>query len=206
MHLDPSRFHEASQYAATLPKGLASFPACAVRDIAIEALTRDFGRLAEEPGLPTEVANVLRGRLGASWVPEVTFQVAELVVRDLGFEDDASYFAWISKTNDELFDKPVLRSLMRLLSPTLVVLGATRRWATFHQGSELSTGPVGRQGDRGATVAHLRYPEGLFSRIFLLGLEQAFMAALNASRAKEPEVKLGAADVTHAEYRVSWRV
>jgi hypothetical protein len=171
-----------------------------------EAYARDFGQLATEPSLPEPIADLLRGRLaGRVWVPETLFQAVHLVVRDLAFSDDPSFFRWVFETNAALFDKPLLRNLMRLLSPTLIVIGAARRWATFHQGSELTAGHVVRSDEGDETVARLRYPQGLFPIIFLEGLEHAFLAAISAARGKGARVKLGKVDLTEAEYRVTWR-
>jgi hypothetical protein len=203
--MDATRLPELRNYLASLPRGLDSFPECSVRDFAVEAYAREFGRFGTEAGLPEPVANLFLGRFGASWLPEVHFQAAHAAVRDLAFPDDASFYEWLYRANVELFDRPVLRSLMRLLSPTLVVIGATRRWATFHVGSVLTTGKLGRQGNREMTRAKLQYPSGLFARCFLEGLEQAFLAALVASRAKDPDVKLEDVASEHAEYLVSWR-
>jgi len=189
--LDPSRLPQASAYLASLPQGLESFPACRVRDIAVEPYANAFGALASEPGLPPFVADLLRGSGSRTSYPEVAFQIAHLVVRDRAFGDDASFFEWQFHANTAVFDRPILRNLMRLVSPTLVVLGATKRWTAFHEGSELSTGRIVSTSERAETLAHLKFPGRLFSRLFLLGLEQAFLAALVASRAKDPRVKLG---------------
>jgi hypothetical protein len=202
--LDAIRLPATSKYLASLPLGLESFPLCSIRDVTIDTYVRDFGGLAEEPGLPEPVAKLLRGGARESWLPATVFQTANLVVRDLAFSDDGSFFEWIFKINAELFERPLLRSLMRLLSPSLIVIGATRRWSTFHRGSELVAGRVSRTEGRDETVARLRYPTGVFSPTFLTSLEQVFLAALAASRAKDPRVQAGAIGPVEAEYRVSW--
>jgi hypothetical protein len=203
--LDINRLPEMRKYLAALPRGLDSYPECTIRDIAVEAYARDFGRFGTEPGLPEEVAALFTGRFRSTWLPEVQFQAAHAAVRDLAFADDPSFYRWLYKANVELFDRPVIRSLMRLLSPTLVVIGATRRWSTFHTGSELTTGKLDKAGGREMTLAKLVFPPGLFARCFLEGLEQAFLAALVASRAKEAAVKLEDVASAKAEYLVSWR-
>ena len=219
MTLDPVRLPHAAAYLAALPEGLASYPACRIRDIVIEPYASAFGALASEPGLPAPVADLLRGGNGKSSYPEVVFQVAHLVVRDRAFGDDASFFEWQFHANTSVFDRPILRNLMRLVSPTLVVLGATKRWTAFHEGSELTAGRIVPAGERAQTQAHLKYPARLFSRLFLVGLEQAFLAALLASRAKDPRAKLDRveeaagpapgrsprdANAAVASYEVSW--
>jgi hypothetical protein len=208
--VDPVRLPRTAAYLASLPEGLESFAACKVRDITVEPYARSFGSLAGEPGLPRPVSDMLAGRFAGAWLPEAVFQVVHLVVRDCAFDDDAPFHEWLLKANEQVFDKPILRNLMRLVSPTLIVLGATRRWSTFHTGSELSAARVVVAGDRSETVARLQYPAGLFPWPFLLGLEQSFIAGLAASRARDARVKLLAGDGAdgasgEARYAVSWK-
>lgn len=220
MTLDPARLPRASEYLASLPLGLRSFPNCRVRDITVEPYAHAFGDLASEPGLPAPVADLLRGITVGPWYPEVVFQMAHLVVRDRVFDDDASFFEWIFNANANIFDRPILRNLMRLVSPTLIVLGSAKRWAAFHDGSELTTDRVRATAERAQTFAHLRYPAGLFPLVFLSGLQHVFMAALLASRARQPQVKLERVESTTpadsregppgaslavASYEVSWK-
>jgi hypothetical protein len=220
VNLDPARLPRAAEYLASLPQGLDSFPGCRVRDITVEPYASAFGHLAGEGGLPAPVADLLRGIASGPWYPEVVFQVAHLVVRDRVFDDDASFFEWIFNANALVFEKPILRNLMRLVSPTLVVLGATKRWGTFHAGSELTAERLRATGERAETLAHLKHPAGVFSRVFLLGLERVFLASLLASRARDPQVKLGRVEpagsvalgeglpntnLAIATYAVSWR-
>ncbi|HEX7671686.1 MAG TPA: hypothetical protein VF395_18965, partial [Polyangiaceae bacterium] len=138
-------------------------------------------------------------------VPAVVFQVAYLVVRDLGFSDDDTFHRWLFDANQEMFDKPLLRNLMKLVSPSLVVMGASKRWAAFHRGSELFPGPVETVDGRTVTVTRLMFPDGLFSQVFLVGLEHAFLAAVTAARAKDPRVKLSAMEPGVATFTASWR-
>jgi hypothetical protein len=217
---DQTRMPRAAAYLASLPQGLRSFPRCRVRDVTVEPYVRAFGALAEEPGLPTPVVDLFAGVDGGPSYPEVVFQVAHLVVRDRVFDDDAPFYEWIFNANALLFDRPIVRSLMRLVSPTLIVVGAAKRWEAFHDGSELTADRVVIAGDRAETFSHLKYPSGLFSQVFLHGLEHVFMAALLASRARDPRVKLArvedvgpgvlagapTAHLAIASYDVSWQV
>jgi hypothetical protein len=209
----------AAAYIASLPHGLQSFPGCRVRDVTVEPYVRAFGALAHEPGLPAPMAELFAGITSGPTYPEVVFQAAHLAVRDRVFSDDEPFYEWIFNANALLFDKPFLRNLMRLVSPTLIVLGAARRWAAFHDGSELYADRLVTGSERAETSSHLKYPAGLFSEVFLRGLEQAFMAALLASRAREPRVRLARvedagrgpmggdprANLSVATYEVSWR-
>jgi hypothetical protein len=206
--LDAGRFPRAAAYLRSLARGLDTHPACQVRDIVVEPYVQKFAALAGEPGLPPPVADMLGGRTRAPWMSEVCFQVAHLVVRDREFADDVAMNEWMEKANAQTFDKPILRNLMRLVSPTLIVLGASKRWSAFHTGSELSTEKVVESGGRAGTTARLRYPARLFSSLFLLTLERSFTVALAASRARDPQVKALSteSELGVSEYAISWRV
>jgi hypothetical protein len=205
--LDPARYPRAAEYLATLPQGLESYPTCKIKDIIIEPYVRSFASVADEPGLPVPLADMLSGRLTSPWVSEVVFQVAHLVVRDRRFAEDGPLLDWMQAANAQVFDKPILRNLMRLVSPTLIVLGATKRWSAFHTGSELTADRVVESEGRAGATAHLRYPPRLFSSLFLVTLERSFVAALTASRARDPQAKVRSSGneegLTH--YAVSWR-
>lgn len=206
MPLDSARLPRTSAYLESLPKGFESFKGCEVRNTVFEPHVRYFGRLGAEPDLPGPVSDLLSGRLSATpWVPAVVFQAAYLVVRDLGFADDDAFHRWVFEANQEMFDKPLLRNLMKLVSPSLIVMGASKRWTTFHQGSELFPGVMETVDGRSVTLSRLKYPEGVFSSVFLIGLEHAFLAAVTAARAKDPRVKLSAVEPGVATFAASWR-
>ncbi len=206
--LDGGRFPRAAGYLALLPNGLESHPTCQVRDVVLEAYVQQFASLAGEPGLPAQVADMLAGRSKGQWQSGVCFQVIHLVARDRGFTDDEPFFAWSQKAASATFDKPILRNLMRLVSPTLVVLGASKRWSTFHSGSELTAEKVVESGGRAGCTAKLRYPSRLYSPLFLQTLERSFTAALMASRARDPQAKVLSTEsgLGVTEYAISWRV
>ena len=205
MSVDSTRLPRTREYLEALPNGISSFRGCEVKSSVFEPHVRNFSHLAGEPDLPGPVAELLAGRLSdRPWVPEVWFHVAYLVVRDVGFQDDATFHRWLFEINEEMFDKPLLRNLMRLVSPGLVVMGAAKRWGAFHTGSELVPGAVTSAEGRNLAVTRLKYPEGLFHRAFLVGLESAFLAALMAARARDPRVELGAVEAGRATYTASW--
>jgi hypothetical protein len=206
MRLDSALLPRTAEYVGTLPQGLRSFVGCDIRNILFEPHARDFSQFAAEPSLPEQVSDLLSGRLSdRRWVPEVVFQTASLVVRDLAFQDDATFYRWVFTTSQETFDKPLLRNLMKLVSPSLTVLGAAKRWGAFHRGSEAVPGSVETVNGRTVTAMELRYPEGLFPRMFLVGLEHAFLAAVMAARAKDARVELGAVETGQATFIASWR-
>jgi hypothetical protein len=202
--LDRGRFPSASAYLTNLPKGLESFPECRVRVLVFEHIGRQYPELVRdvEPG---PLASLLAGTLDSSgWVPEVVGQVANLMVRDACLPSDDAYCDWTYEMSLISFGKPLLRQLMRLMSPALLVLGSAKRWSALHTGSELGTSAVRTNGDRNEVVGRLRFPPGIFSELFLIGLCPAFRAALSLARGRDIRVELGQRTDVNAEYVVSW--
>ncbi len=202
--LDPARFPLASAYFGSLPRGFDSFPKCRVRVLVFEPIGKAYPALAEgvEPG---PLSALLRGTIPPNeWVPEVIGQVANLMLRDACLGSDAEYLDWSYRASETTFDKPLIRNLMRLISPTLLVMGAARRWSTLHDGTQLETTPVTSAGDHWQTIGRLRFPGGLFPPLFLDGLTAAFSAAMALARGRDIEVKLRDQTVNSADYVVSW--
>jgi hypothetical protein len=202
--LDRARFSSASAYLSSLPKGLDSFPECRVRVLVFEHIGRQYPELARDAP-PGPLTDLLAGSLdSSSWVPEVVGQVANLMVRDACVPSDAAYCDWTYEMSLLSFGKPLLRQLMRLMSPALLVLGAAKRWSALHAGTDLGTSGVRNVGDRSEVVGQLRFPRGLFPDLFLIGLCPAFRAALSLARGRDIRVELGARSEVSAEYVVSW--
>ena len=202
--LDRARFPKACEYLERLPLGFDSFAECRVRALVFEPLAIDFPELAE--AFPEgQLGQLLRRELNPNqWIPEVVGQVANLMVRDACLTSDVEFLDWTFRANERVFDKPLIRTLMRLLSPTLLVLGAARRWSTLHDGSALSSTPVQQVGERVQTIGQLRFPEGLFHPVFLEALTAAFRAALALARGRNVRVELGHCTPCAADYVVSW--
>ena len=151
------------------------------------------------------VTALLRGSVASNeWIPEVVGQVTNLMLRDACLESDAEYLDWSYRASESTFDKPLVRNLIRLISPTLLVMGASRRWSAMHDGTQLESTPVVSAGDRLQTIGRLRFPEGLFPPLFLQGLTAAFSAAMALARGRQIEVELRDQTATGADYVVSW--
>ena len=93
---------------------------------------------------------------------------------------------------------------MRLISPTLVVTGAAKRWRAVHTGSRLEAQLVDADGDRARSIARLSYPPGLFPELFVRSLVEVFEVAVAGARGRETRVELVSHDEAHAEYETSW--
>jgi hypothetical protein len=201
--LDRGRFPRAAAYYASLPEGLDSFPDCLALTETYAGV-RDFMSGQGDVGeLPGPVADYLAGRVPEKkWGPEVVPMVLQMMVFDI-LGDEAT-MRWFYEDATRIFKGPLMRFMMRLISPTLVVMGASSRWNALRRGTELSADPVQKMEGRLRTTARLEFPDGLYPHAYLRGLEQSFTAALDGARGAEVQVALAEVIPGEAHYYVSW--
>jgi hypothetical protein len=202
--LDPAHHPRAAAYVASLPEGLSSFATCWMNRHVLERVSEDFPDLGAGEALPPAIADFFANRVAGNWITEATGNAIYLMIRDHCFGDDASFRAWNQKNIDRLIHNPIFRAIMVLLSPSLVVMGAAKRWGSFHQGTEMKTEPMGQAGARMQVRGTLTYPPGLYDDLLLQLHCSTFLAALAAAHAGEPEVRLGHVTPGKAEYLASW--
>jgi hypothetical protein len=202
--LDPSRFPRASAYIASLPRGLDSFPEARMNHLVLVHVPQDFPDLVTGQALPPQLDDFFARRITGDWFNETVGNAIYLMIRDQCFRDDQSFQAWNQKNIDRLIRNPLFRAIMVLLSPALVVIGAGKRWTSFHQGTAMKTEPVGQAGGRLQVRGILTFPAGIYDPLLLRLHTSTFLAALVAAKADHPEVRLGQVTATSAEYLASW--
>ncbi len=202
--IDPARYPLTAHYLASLPNGLASYPECLVKSDAHDGLRDGFPQIAEDLGLPTVVRQFFRGEYHDEWMPETLGSTVVHLVRDACFADDHTHYDWCYQNNGKLFKKPHYRVLMALLSPTLLLTNAAKRWATMHQGSTLVAQPVRRTDTQLCCTTLLHYPSGMFDELDLRNIASGYRAALDCSRAKNPATEIHRRNDGDAEIMVTW--
>jgi hypothetical protein len=200
-----SRYPRARSYLKSLPQGFDSFPDCRARGEVFDDVRMHFPELGRDPMLPPVIAGFFKGEYANRWMPEVVGQVVNLMIRDAALPTDDALLKWSYETSSRLFRDSPFRVLMKLVSPTLLVMGAAQRWSALHAGSTLESGKVERTEDGSATSGLLRFPAGLFPELFLRALAPAFQAAVENARARNVAVNLRRFSSTDAEYRITWR-
>jgi len=156
---DPNQLPLAASYVARLPEGLDSYPSCRIRTEVTELLLRRFPRVLDHPGLSLGFADRLRQALErGEWMSEAMGIAVRMVARDALFQSDAEYDAWAFESSQELYTRRVYRVLMYLISPSLVILGATRRWNAFRQGTNLVSKSHANGGDLELAFTPHLYP------------------------------------------------
>lgn len=206
MDFDPHLFPHTYKYFSALPDGLSSYPQCQIKADVFRDVVKEFPTLVGNSSIPENLREHLGSNNRNAWQPEVIANTITLVVRDLNFESDQEYLDWFRRYIGTVFDKPLYRLAMHVLSTTLVVMGATGRWSSFHRGSTLViTEPVKRVGDRLRTKGKLNYPPNLFSGLLLGQLCATYLAALDANSAENPDVSIVQSNEVEAVFYASWQ-
>ena len=198
---DPDAFPRTAAYLAALPGGLEAYPRCRVRTVVTREITDQFPQVLESQGIDPEVRDLLRGSIGGGeWMPDAHGMLVRLLVRDAAFETDADYCRWYFDVAGRIFAKPFYRVLMYVVSPTLVMLGAQKRWAAFREGTTLSAKIERNQGE-----IELRFPERLYPELTLRGFGEAFRASVVAARARSAYVDLLEASPDRGRWKIGWQ-
>src|SRR6185503_698302 len=159
-----------------------------------------FPQALGSPGIDPAVVELIQSSIQRhEWMPEAYGLLVRLIVRDIVFHTDAEYHRWYYDIAGKIFAKPVYRMLMYVVSPTLVMLGAQKRWAAFREGTTLSA-----KIDRNQGEIELKFPEKLYPELILVGFGEAFRASVVAARARNAKVELVEVAAECARWKVSW--
>jgi hypothetical protein len=190
----------AAAYLAELPDGLGSHPEC----LAYEVHEGARRQVLEHGGgsIDAPVAQVLAASWSDRWIPDVHGLLAQMMLVDVLGE--AAYLRWIYDEARRIYDRPFLRHMMRLLSPSLVLMGGASRWGAVHRGSRLAAQSSVKAEHRVTSGIVLEYPHGLFSPAFCRGLGETFRAAFDLAHAANTTVEVVEHRGQHSRFAVGW--
>jgi hypothetical protein len=204
--MDPST--EARAYLDRLPHGTASYPECTVRASIYEpwrnALPPFDLRTTSEVFSPA-FATYLRSGPSDDWIPEVWASVLlELWFVHVCERDEGRCRARLRRGNREVFDGPLYRAVVRVFSPSLVIMGMARTWNLTRRGSgaKATMGPRSASPRTGEVV--LSHPPWLFSERQLVGFEEGFMAVGDILQVPDPRVRRPSAGEVETSFRLEW--
>lgn len=198
----PMRFPTLYMYLLRLPNGIQSHPQVkTLADVALLVRGR-WPELPNHPDLPPD----LRAALSApwqkgEWVQETVFMALTALVRDIIYKDDEKYLQFCYDTSKEAYAGPVMRRLMHLVSPSLVVIGASKRWESFKQGTTFRT----KNGKQESTTVVLTYPDHLYVRCMLEGFGKSLHAAIDCTKVSETSVQARIISPTECHYSIAWK-
>ena len=194
------RFPETKRYLEGLPQGLQSFPELEVHTDGLGSV-RDLIP-APYDDLPEPLAAYYRREIDHAWVPEVLGQCTTLMIVDLyGLDHLVARSRELAKT---LYDGPVLKHLVRIMSPTLVVMGTQRRWSAMRRGTQMSSTPVQREGDLHFSEVVVESPHPVFTRPFALALNPFLELAIASARGRDARSELVEATSTKMRFQGCW--
>ncbi len=189
------------KYLEDLPNGLHSYPEC---KFAAEPHYTATERLREEH------FNVYKAIMGSemaptsAWVPDVCAVSCSLAARDLLYDSDEAFHAWMGATVREVFGSGIYRPLFKVLSPSLVVMGMAHRWGKVRQGSSLVSLSQGVDGGRRTSLLELEMPEHLFPPFILESFARRLEVTIELSRANNSEARIRSMNSTGAKFELSW--
>jgi hypothetical protein len=195
-----NRFPTAKRYVESLPKGVESFPTLLVHTDALGTV-RDI-----VPGpyddLPGRLGAYFRREIDDAWVPEVLGQTTTLMLADIIGEEGL-----VTRSRglaERLYDGPILKRFIRLLSPTLLLMGVERRWDVMRKGTTMTSTRVVRDGSVSTTNIVVSSPEPVFTPQFARALKPFLELAVASARGADPSVELVEATPTRMSYVGRW--
>jgi hypothetical protein len=202
MPIANTQWETAEEYLETLPSGLDSLRHERVRRDVVQAVLDELAEADRDHPLTSRVLASV-ATLREDTLPEVWFQaMTTRLAQRLGPE---GYFDWARRDSGRLVDRPFFRPLMRVLSPTLLLMGSARRWGALREGtSTLTSGPVRKSDSRKSADLVLAFPPNLFSTAFLDSLGPSFSVLVEAARGSDPQVDRTTVSSGESHYRLSW--
>ena len=187
-----------ASFIDSLPDGLRSFPEARGR----MSLFRSLYELTSAEHIDDRLRAVMAQTSDDDWQSEV---VCAAIVSAFADEcgDESDFLARMLEHNLEIYRRPLFRGLMFVMSPTLVLMGAAKRWGAFHEGSSLEVDKWARTDTHHGAKLHLRHPTGLFQPLHHRAYGEAFRAAALATRLKEAEIECTSFE-DGAEFRVRY--
>jgi hypothetical protein len=197
--VDAGAFPRTSAYLDALGDDLGAHSGCEARTDIYEDLVPDFPAVFSRDGLDPAFVDRIRCPDGV-WMPEVHGVAALTMVRDAAFESDAAFDQWNYDRMWKLFQRPWIRPMLYVLSPTLVFMNSGSRWERAHRGSTLTS-----RGTPKNAEATLEFPPHLFSDVFCRGFVLLVIAALKAANAKDVSLRMIERTPTLARYAGTWK-
>lgn len=199
--MDRARFPNTAAYLDGMPLGADSFPEHLGKASLYRGALKDCPLTVERGALPDSLVDLIARPVPVSeWIPEARQRAILHAILDDHFRGDRDRFRrWVYEQNRALFESPLYRILMIVVSPKVIVRGVESRWGAFHKGISVKAYPQENGGD---LVMH--FPVGLVDEIDCLGHAESFRAGIDAAGAKHSEVVVADRKPTEARFRISW--
>lgn len=200
--IHPMKYPTLYMYMSGLPDGIASYPQAQTRvDIGAQARSR-WPDLADRPDIPQDIREAIqRPWVDGEWISEVVFMAYHALIRDVIYRDDTLFQQFCYDVSKESFSTPIMRAMMHFVSPALLVMGASKRWAMMKRGSELKAIKSAKDN----LTVRLTYPPNLYHRCMLEGFSQSFRAGINCTRVTSCSVDVQPISEKECHFHAKWQ-
>ncbi len=187
-------------YLGSIPGGLDGHPEAQVKFSVVDGWLDGYDPLQLRGLLPAPVQAYVGHRVPVTrWIPEVHAHVVYLALRDQYFATDADFIAESFSRNRALFQRPIYRVLLRMLSAIRIGQGAALMHAQLHRGTSLDVSPT----DDRWTVT-LRHPAHLIPELIGHCYGTSFRAVLEMKGATSIEVSTIVSTPTEHTYSIAF--
>ena len=195
-----SGFPRLSQYLASLPAALKSYPEFQTKGAVLRNVM-DMMSPAKRP-FPEPLAPLIKAPpKHSAWIPEVHLWAILLAEADQQSMSEATFIDWSRRTNLRLLEGPVYKFLFAMISAKTVLQLAAISFRSFHQGVEFA---IAKSNERGGSIVDLRFPPRLINELCLRGLCTGLEAGLVMAKAPQAKVVLEQTTDTAARFLATW--
>jgi len=200
--VDPRRFPRLANYLSQLPAGLDSYPDCIAKASLYRRLIEEHDFLPIADQLPPQLLPLIEHPEPLNtWIPAVQNNAFLLAMTDHFYNQDLrAAVSWYRDVRKRMFRSPLYRMMMAVISPRYILRGASKRWETFHRGTQFEV----EYGDNYGNVV-LTYPQGLKTRLIVRMLTGGILAALEAAGAREIKWGITSVTPTQAHMSATWK-
>ncbi len=188
------------RYLRDLPQGLESHPRCQQKAVLYLGLLDAMPAIASVSArMPRELRDLVEHpRRESAWISEVHSTALGLAGCDLiGLSDDdlveISY-----RMNRALMTGALARIIFMVLSPSMLLVGASARWSAFHRGSSLTSK------GRGRGTIQLSYPTHLVPELIARVHARGFGAVLEGAGSRTASVTVREWTPTLSTFEAIW--
>ncbi len=201
MDLNRHNHPRLAAYLDGLPQHILSYPEVMTRADYSLILRPKLASVLQGWDLPVSVKDFLNAPWKpGEWIPTVAYVALCEMARDHLWRTEEEFHQGMFDVGVEMYHSPMLRAISVVLGPSIVALGATKRWSTLHKGTTLTM----KKQQKECVNLTLGYPPKIFSEAGMKSLGAAICAAVSVYRGKNTACDIIFLHDTEAELFIKW--